>query len=240
MVVAVSELLSEDEFEAPGADVFDFPLDGFDAGEGSSPNLWGDDQGRMSLIERKALVALLKTPYISAGTHGPEWRAVCADPDLFRSRLNDLFLELVIDLNYEVAFKRQATSESGVREFPTLLHDRAYNREETILLVSLRHRLQSEAAAGHEVVTVDRGDLVELVAGYRPSSATDRAGGVAAAEKAIENLVKRRVLLRTNDSDRLRIAPVLPVLLPLTRLKDLLEWLQGQNGSVTDEVGNDD
>jgi hypothetical protein len=180
-------------------------------------------------------VVLLKNKFISAGSHPAEWRVIRENPVPIKSRLNDMFLDLHLDLRHEVVFKRQAASDSGSREFPTLLHDTAYTREETILLVLLRRRFQSELASGHEDVTVERDDLIEQVATFRPAHATNRSGDEAKAVTAIEKLMTAKVLVKTNDSARLRISPVIAVLVPLERLRELWEWLAAQNGSLPSE-----
>lgn len=41
-----------------------------------------------------------------------------------------------------------------------------------------------------------------------------------------------RILLRTADANRLRIAPVVATLLPLSRLQDLLEEIQTRIGTI--------
>jgi hypothetical protein len=123
-----------------------------------------------------------------------------------------------------VAFKRQAQSDDATR-FPTLLYDQAYTREETILLVLLRQRFRSERAGGGDDVLVDRDELLDHVAQFRPVHATDRSGDGRKAEAAIDNLRKARLLLKTADEHRLRVSPVIEVLLPLPRLAELLEWL---------------
>lgn len=191
--------------------------------------LFEGDEGRLSLDQRRTLVALLKHRYISPSQHPLEWRTMLAAESLFRSRLNELFLELQIDRNAEVAFKRQASSESGRRPFPTLLHDTAYTREETILLVYLRTRLRNERAGGTENVVVDQQELLDYVAGFRPAHATDRSRDEGRVERAIEKLLSVRVLLKTKDLKRHRIASVVETLLPLERLEELLEWLQTQS-----------
>lgn len=191
--------------------------------------LFEGDEGRLSLDQRRTLVALLKHRYISPSQHPLEWRTMLAAEAVFRSRLNELFLELQIDRNAEVAFKRQASSESGRRPFPTLLHDTAYTREETILLVYLRTRLRNERAGGTENVVVDQQELLDYVAGFRPAHATDRSRDEGRVERAIEKLLSVRVLLKTKDLKRHRIAPVVETLLPLERLEELLEWLQTQS-----------
>jgi len=70
---------------------------------------------------------------------------------------------------------------------------------------------------------------VENVGHFRPQHATDRAGDARRADAAVEALVKARVLLKTSDPDRFRIAPVIEVLLPVHRLAELLAWLREQN-----------
>ncbi|MGK9147032.1 DUF4194 domain-containing protein [Plantibacter flavus] len=190
--------------------------------------LFEGDTGRLDGAQRRALLALLKHRYVSPALHPTEWRTILDAEDLLRSRLNDLFLELAVDRTAEVAFKRQASSESGRRPFPTLLHDTAYTREETILLVYLRTRLRTEQANGARAAIVEHDELLGFVASFRPEHATDRARDDGRVERAIEKLLTARVLLRTKDQRRHRIASVVETLLPLERLQELLEWLETQ------------
>lgn len=204
-----------------------------------SLSLFEGDEGGLTVEQRRTLVLLLRHRYISAAMQPAEWRTLLASQSLLKSRLNDLFLDLHVDLHYEVAFKRQAVGEGGER-FPTLLHDVAYTREETILLVLLRQRFRSERAGGVDIVIVDRDNLVENVAHFRPEHATDRFGDARRAAAAVDSLAKARVLLKTSDPDRFRISAVIEVLLPIERLGELWEWLVEQNGQELPEpVGAD-
>jgi hypothetical protein len=186
-------------------------------GDVHSFSLFEGDEGGLTLGQRRTLVLLLKHRYISAALQPVEWRTLLASQGLLRSRLN------------EVAFKRQAVAEGGDR-FPTLLHDVSYTREETILLVLLRQRFRGERASGQEIVIVDRDNLLDNVAHFRPEHATDRSGDARRAAAAVESLAKARVLLKTSDPDRFRISAVIEVLLPVERLGQLLEWLVDRNG----------
>ena len=192
----------------------------------SSFALFEGDEGRLDERERRALVALLRNSYVSARTHADEWRAVLDAEHQLRSRLNDLFLELHVDRDREVAWKRQARSESQRRGFPTLLRDVPYTREETIVLVYLRMRLRADSRPGPDQVVVDRSEVLGHVAGFRPATATDRTRDEARVAKAVERLVTARILLRTSDPDRFRVASVVEVLLPLERLVELDTWLR--------------
>jgi hypothetical protein len=188
--------------------------------------LFEGDEGRLDDRQRRALVALLRNPYVSARTHADEWRAVLDTEDQLRSRLNDLFLELHVDRDREVAWKRQARSESQRRGFPTLLRDVPYTREETIVLVYLRMRLRADTRPGADQVVVDRSEILGHVAGFRPATATDRTRDEGRVAKAVERLVTARILIKTSDPDRFRVASVIEVLLPLERLRELDTWLQ--------------
>jgi hypothetical protein len=97
------------------------------------------------------------------------------------------------------------------------------------LLAFLRHRFQSERAAGHEDVTVERDELIAQVASFRPAHATNRSGDDSKASNAVDNLIKAKVLTKTNDPSRLRVSPVIAVLLPLERLQELWKWLINDN-----------
>ncbi|WP_420362095.1 DUF4194 domain-containing protein [Curtobacterium aetherium] len=216
------------------------PHDELDERDESTFALFEGDEGRLDEPQRRALVALLRHPYVSARTHTDEWRAVLDAEHQLRSRLNDLFLELHVDRDREVAFKRQARSESTRRGFPTLLRDAPYTREETIILVYLRMRLRADARPGPDQVVVDRSEILGHVSGFRPATATDRTRDEARVAKAVERLVTARVLLKTTDPDRFRVASVVEVLLPLERLVELDTWLRNATsggGEPTDGAG---
>ncbi|MFF4989765.1 DUF4194 domain-containing protein [Streptosporangium saharense] len=193
--------------------------------------LFEGDEGTFTAAQRKLLVALMKQRYLSAEQNPADWQTLMGSAPLIKSRLNDMFLDLHIDRTHEVAFKRPVRSEAGER-FPTLLHDYAYSREETILLVLLRQRFSSERAGGRDTVLIDHDELIESVANFRPGHATDRSGDNNKTAKAIDNLRKAQFLHKTADPTRYRISPVIEVLLPYERLAELLEWLVSRNTGI--------
>ncbi|NHC47194.1 DUF4194 domain-containing protein [Motilibacter aurantiacus] len=233
----------------PAADVFvDGPGVVEDAEvEGRSLSLFEGDEGSLTYEQRRTLVHLLKHRYISAEQNPAEWRTLLDSQLQLRSRLNDLFLELHVDLRAQVALKRQAVPEGDGR-FPTLLHDVAHTREETILLVFLRQRYRSDRADGADAVLVDRDQLQAAVAQFRPADANDLAGDTRKVENAVQSLQRSGILLKTADDQRLRVSPVIEVLLPVARLQELLRTLESLNGkeqapaapeAVADELGLD-
>ncbi|HEU4514969.1 MAG TPA: DUF4194 domain-containing protein [Nocardioidaceae bacterium] len=194
----------------------------------TSVSLFEGDEGGLEYAERRALVALLKQRFISARTHPKDWQALTEKERVIRSRLNDLFLELWIDPVREVAWKRQAVPETGPR-FPTLLYDAAWSREETVVLVHLRDRFRAATAAGEERVYVDREDVVEYVAGFRPTHATDEAGDERRARSAVSSVNKAGLLIGSPTDDRFEISEAIESLLPLDLLRELLVNLQQTN-----------
>lgn len=207
--------------------------------ERSGGVLFSGDEGELTAAQRRCLVALLKQRYISSRSHPEQWSVLVEHRRLLTSRLNDLFLTLHVDDIREVAYKRQAVPDDDTARFPTLLHDTSYTREETVLLVVLRERLQIERAAGGEVVSVDVEDLRDAAAEFRAADATDIVGAQRRVDRAIESLVTSKVLI-TSGEDRYEISPVLDSLLPLERLRELLEWLRSSNGTDNDQVVADD
>lgn len=201
----------------------------------SSVALFEGDDGTLELPQRRVLVALLKQRFITAQSHPKEWRALITNPRPIRSRLNDLFLDLHLDAVREVAYKRQVVPEGGGR-FPTLLHDTAWTREETILMVYLRTRSRSEEVAGASRTYVDRQDMLEYVAALRPAHATDQAGDGRRAVKAIESLNRAGLLIGASTADRFEVSPAIDVVLPLERLQELLRWLNAQHNTAAGTV----
>ena len=194
----------------------------------TSVSLFEGDEGGLEYAERRALVTLLKQRFISARTHPKDWRALTENERVIRARLNDLFLELQVDPVREVAWKRQAVSETG-QKFPTLLYDAAWSREETVVLVHLRDRFRAATAAGEERVFVDREDIVDYVAGFRPAHATDESGDEKRARNAVVNVNKAGLLIGSPTDHRFEISEAIESLLPLELLQELLVSLRRTN-----------
>jgi len=203
-----------------------------------SVSLFEGDEGGLEHAQRHALVALLKQRFISARTHPRDWKVLVEHERVLRSRLNDLFLDLAVDPLREVAWKRQATGEAGAR-FPTLLHDTAWSREETLVLVHLRDRLRAGLAAGDARVYIDREDILEYVESFRPAHATDEAGDEKRARNAVASIVKAGLLIGTASDDRFEISEAVEPLLPIELLQELLEALQQANAPDRDDSTDD-
>jgi len=209
----------EDETEQPTLALF----------EGDTTTLYPE--------QRHCLHALLKHRYISADHHPDHWAVLLANQAVIKSQLNNLFLDLHVDREHRVAFKRSATPEGG-DQLPSLLRNVSHTKEETIVMISLRQRFFAQRQEGDYAVFVDRQTLLEEVADHRPETATNRSMDHKRANNAIDGLVTAGVLLRTDDPDRFQISAVIEVLLPIEKLRALWGWLKTTNGA--DEVVSQD
>lgn len=218
--------------------------------DAGSVSLFEGDEGGLEYAQRHALVTLLKQRFISARTHPRDWQVLVEHERIIRSRLNDLFLDLQVDRGREVAWKRQASAEGGGR-FPTVLYDAAWSREETLVLIHLRDRLRASLSTGDARAFIDRQDILDYVASFRPPHATDVAGDEKRARNAVASINKAGLLISTGSEERFEISEAVEPLLPLELLRELLEALQRANGDdaapeeapvdlFEDEPGSDD
>lgn len=227
----VSSVPLDENFGSPGDDGRlgeEFPdLEEDEERESTSTlSLFEGDEGALLYAQRQALVHLIKEPFISAQTHPREWRTVVDNPRPIQSRLNDMFMVLVLDPRREVAFKRQAIPEGGRRRFPTLFYDQAWPREETIVLLCLRLRFHTEQAAAAGRAFVNRVDIHDYVARFRPPHATDKVADRGRVERAIDKVYKTGLLIGRKTGERFEIARAIEVVMPLASLTELLGWLR--------------
>lgn len=193
--------------------------------------------------QRLCLHALLKQRYISADRHPEHWAMLMDHEGIITSRLHDLFLDLHVDREHQIAFKR-AASPHDEQPLPSLLRNVSHSKEETIMMVSLRRRFFAQRQEGDDAVFVDRQTILDEVADQRPDAATNRAMDHKRANNAVDALLAAGVLLRTGDPDRFQISPIIEVLLPIEKLRALWTWLLDRNSSdreaAHDEEDNDD
>jgi hypothetical protein len=237
LIHAVDSVEDTDLHDAPQAPPELAALDDdLDREPTSTLALFEGDEGSLEVAQRRALVVLIKQRFMSNRTHPKEWAALIANPRPIRARLNDLFLELVLDAEREVAYKRQVSPEGGGRPFPTLLYDAPWGREETLALVYLRTRHRSEQAAGADRAFVDRADIEEFIAQHRPAHATDISGDARKARNAIDSIFKTGLLIGPSTGERFEISDAIEVLLPLEKLTELLAWIRARNETGEDST----
>jgi hypothetical protein len=181
--------------------------------------LYQDDCGELSLDARRVLVQLLAGPSLDGQRHSKLWPVLIREEAAIRSRLSELFLQLVIDRDLQVAFTRQA--ETGDLEVPRLLRRANLTYLDSILLLHLRQRLtQAQAHAERAVISTD--EIVEFLGVYEQTGNTDRALFEKRIHASIEKIKKHSVLRKIRSSDdRFEISPTLKLLFSAEEIQAL-------------------
>jgi hypothetical protein len=187
-------------------------------------SLFIGDSGELALDTRRALVQLLAGPSLEGRRHPKLWPVLVRDELVIRRRLADLFLELVIDLDTQVAFTRQA--DTGDLDVPHLLRRAQLTFIDSLLLLHLRQRLtQADSQGDRAVVSTD--EITEFLSLYERSVTTDRAGFVKRIHASIEKIKKHSILQKIRSSeDRFEISPTLKLLFSAEEIQALTHLYQ--------------
>ena len=191
-----------------------------DEKEHVATELFPGDLGQLPMDARRVLVQLLSGPSLDAKRHTKLWPVLSRHEALIRSRLAELFLELVLDRDMQVAFTRQA--DTGDLETPTLLRRTNLTFIDSVLMLYLRQQLTEAETQGLRAV-VSATDMREQLGLYEQSINTDRAGFDKRVNAAIEKAKKNSILSRIKDSDeRYEVAPTLKLLFSAEQIGSLL------------------
>jgi hypothetical protein len=174
------------------------------AQEGAAVGLWDGDQGTLRDPSRRALVQLLRGPYLSAGRHGNLWAALLADEEQIRGRLADMFLELVTDHEAQVAFVRNAGAEADA---PKVMRTATLTFLDTALLLHLRQQLLHESSGSKTIVGQD--EVADQLQVYRGKDNADPAGFAKRINSSWQKMVKYGLLAPTSTEGRFEVSPVL-------------------------------
>lgn len=202
-----------------------------DAEHESDQALYQGDSGELSLDARRVLVQLLAGPSLDGQRHSKLWPILIRDEAAIRSRLSELFLQLVLDRDLQVAFTRQA--ETGDLEVPRLLRRANLTFLDSILLLHLRQRLtQAEAHGDRAVVSTD--EVVEFLGVYEQAGNTDRALFEKRIYASIEKIKKHSILRKIRSSkDRFEISPTLKLLFSAEEIQALTRIYHGMRATET-------
>ena len=172
--------------------------------------LFVNDTGELPLDTRRVLVQLLSGPSLEGRRHPRLWPVLLRDEQVIRRRLAELFLELVLDHDLQVAFTSQVAAEE--LDVPILLRRAQLTFIDSVLLLFLRQRLTQADSHGERAV-IARDEITENLMPYERAASTDRAGFSKRVNASIEKLKKHNILqkLRASD-DRFEIAPTLKLL----------------------------
>lgn len=211
--------------------------------ENDPDELFAGDRGLLDAEVRRVLVRLLQRRFLLADKNRGDWTVLLEHQHVVESRLNDLFLRLVVDHDRGVAYKQQLRSDE--LDIPILLRDEPYTRAETLVLLHLRTVYQRESTAGEASVRVDVEDVEQTVLTYFAEADGDTARRQKAIRGALGRLTKDGVVDEESEG-RYRISPLVEILLSAERLRELLDWLKEQStqpdrlGELVDVVDDPD
>lgn len=168
--------------------------------------LWEGDLGTLGEKSRRALLELLHGPYLSARRRPQLWQALIADETAIRSRLHDMFLDLVIDQHDEFAFTRQVRTEEMT--VPSALRTKPMTFLDTAMLLVLRQHLLT--AAGERRVIVGKEEVFEQLSVYRQG---DDSGWAKRLNSSWTKMLNSFSVLQQIEEDRAEVSPVLKVMI---------------------------
>ena len=125
---------------------------------------------------RRVLATLLTNRFITRSRNRSAWDALLAYENEIRERLADMFLLLVVDRDYEVAFKRQDPAEDAPR---LLRRDKPLHRDASLLLIHLRKE-HTYTDATDDPVVITRVQVAEFLPRSGKTAMATRLGSSAA------------------------------------------------------------
>ncbi len=169
--------------------------------------LWSGDSGTLGLDSRRALVQLLKGPLMRKSRHPDLWNALITDTEALRSRLADVFLDLIVDEDAGIAFTRMASPDNDLK-IPAVLRVDRLKHVDTLILLHLRNELGLSAPGERVIVDVD--ELRDQVRSYQRSDDLDDAAYARRFDAAIKRIRNAYNLLdETETAGRYEVSPVL-------------------------------
>jgi len=202
------------------------------------PPLFPEDRGSLAFDARLVLCKLLSGPCLDPDS--PLWTALLRDEATVRSRLSEVFLELVIDRERKVAFTRPA--ETGELDVPVLQRSTPLSYLESVLLLHLRQVLVEADTRGERAV-VEEAELLDTLAIYATGSGADQVLATKRMNAAIDKMRKNTILQGIRGEDRrFEVSPTLRLLFPaeeVAALSAAYRALIGAGGAAV-TTGEDD
>lgn len=203
--------------------------------DGQDHALYPGDLGQLPLDTRRLLVQLLSGPSVDSRRHSQLWPVLLREQALIRSHLANLFLELVLDMDAQVAFVRQA--DTGEVDSPILLRRKRLTFLDSVLLLYLR-QLLAEADLQGERAVVSGAEMTEQLKLYEHNISTDHAGFEKRIGSAIEKAKKNSLLSAIRGTEnRFEISPTLKLLFSAEQVSYLTEiYRQAREKTGADEA----
>ncbi len=172
--------------------------------------------GRLPEPARRALASLLMNRYVSRARHRLAWEGIFTYENELRARLDEMYLDLVVDHEAEVAFKRQQDGDDVPR---VLRREKALTRDASFLLIFLR-REYAFADPDDGPVMITRDQIGEFLRAYREDGDSDDARFSHRVDAAIHALIKPWQLLEPDLAVEY-LFTISPVIVPLVGVDEM-------------------
>jgi hypothetical protein len=194
------------------------------------------DSGALPVDTRRVLVQLLLGPSVDARRQSRLWPVLLRDEVVIRSRMHELFLEVIIDHEQRVAFTRQVASEE--LDIPILLRKASLTFLETALLLFLRQRLTHADAQGDRAV-VSLEEMQEYLSVFERQSNPDRSKYGRQVMNAVEKAKTLSLLQFIRGSgERYEVAPTLKLLFSAEEIQQLTRTYAALADCCADEAAH--
>ena len=186
----------------------------------------GSTGGALVEDSRRVLVALLQGPYLDGRRDPQRYGQLLRDRAYIEQRLADMFLELVLDDDAQVAFVRQSEDDPDA---PKLLRRlTGLNRLDTVLV--LRQHLLTQSSRGQRAV-VSETELIANIAPYRRSTSTDEAGFMKDIRASIAKIQRAGLLEEQGDS--FEVSPVLKLMINPDTARTFIDLYERAGDDIT-------
>jgi hypothetical protein len=165
---------------------------------------------------RRALVSLLMNRYVSMTRHRIAWEGILTYENDLRARLDEIYLDLIVDHEAEVAFKRQQDGDDVPR---MLRREKALTRDASFLLIFLRREC-AFADPDDEQVVISRDQIGEFLRAYREDGDSDDARFSRRVDAAINALIKPWQILEPDPAVEY-LFTISPVVVPLIGVDEM-------------------
>lgn len=192
--------------------------------------LWAGDKGTLPLDARRAMLQLIRGPFIDASRHKELTRALLANRDAIEARLNDLLLDLVVDTDSGIAFVRNAACADD--SLPKAVRNIFLTLTDTILVLTLRREL---LCATSDRVIVGKDETIASLEQYRPISRLDESAFRKRLETSWRKMRENNIVLPLPDSDeRYEVSPALAVVFGVEEARAASDAISAMLAQVTE------
>lgn len=185
--------------------------------------LWQGDTGKLPYEARKLLLRLIKGPYLSGYKDTAQWMQLLVHQQVLKSRLHEIFLELIVDEGNLIAFVKDVDVPD--LDNPGATWTQRLTLLQTVMLLVLRKEIIS-TEVGTKVI-VDKDDIWEQIKHFDQNN--DEALFKKRFEAAWKNFKSHFNLFEKaspDDEDRVLLSPALRFIFAETQIEELTKSYQ--------------